>query len=84
MHESSGISTRLNQQQKHIAVLVATTAWKADLVTPVVLFWLIKTTTKPPYSEPLTDLVNCTATEIMESYTQCHYNYIGLAQITWI
>ncbi len=40
----------------------------------VVLFWLIITTTKPPYSEPLKDLVNCTVTEIMESCTQCHYN----------
>ncbi len=41
-------------------------------------------TTKPPYNEPLKDLVNCTVTEVMESRTQCHYSKIGLAQITWI
>ncbi len=40
----------------------------------LVLFWLIITTTKPPYSEPLKDLVNYTVTEIMESCTPCHYN----------
>ncbi len=39
-----------------------------------VLFWLIITTTKPPYTKPLTDLVNATVTEIMESCTHCHYN----------
>ncbi len=27
---------------------------------------VVITTTKPPYSEPLKDLVNCTVTEIME------------------
>ncbi len=34
----------------------------SELQTIIVLFWLIITTTKPPYSEPLKDLVNCTAT----------------------
>ncbi len=38
---------------------------KTHLYAPlaVVLFWLIITITKPPYSEPLKDLVNCTVTE---------------------
>ncbi len=40
----------------------------------IIVVLLIITTPKPPYSDPLKDLVNCTVTEIMESYAQCHYN----------
>ncbi len=32
-------------------------------VTELALLWLIITTTKHPYSEPLKDTVNCTVTE---------------------
>ncbi len=35
------------------------------------MFWLIITTTKPPYSEPLKDLVNCTVTEISRIVCVC-------------
>ncbi len=68
-------------QEQYIHFFSGLTLIVKNGVVEVVLFWLIITTTNPPHSEPLKDY---TATEIMESCAQCHYNYIGLAQITRI